>query len=187
MVRNVRFSFRIQNFEQRLAIEYKALSPTAVSQCFCCWFRTMLTIQKSPRRLNVLATIQYVLITGNNYSRTKLAFEARVDSHPSVPTRWQTPLRNLSSASNRETTPSLKRKRNVVNDEDDFDVDDLFEETDEGHVMVDVDTGGESEGESVAVESDEGGLFVAKKETRAASRATTHQLAMMVQNNMKRL
>jgi hypothetical protein len=81
----------------------------------------------------------------------------------------------------------LKRKRNVVNDEDDFDVDDLFEETDEGHVMVDVDTGGESEGESVAVESDEDGLFVAKKETRAASRATTHQLAMMVQNNMKRL
>jgi hypothetical protein len=96
-------------------------------------------------------------------------------------------LRNLTSASNRETTPSLKRKRNVVNDEDDFDVDDLFEETDEGDVMVDVATGEESEGEAVAVESDEDGLFVAKKETRAASRATPHQLAMMVQNNMRRL
>jgi hypothetical protein len=87
MVRNARFSFRIQNFEQRLAIEYKALAPTAVSQCFGCWFRTMLTIQKSPRRLNALATIPYVLITGNSYSRTKLAFEARVDSYPSVTTR----------------------------------------------------------------------------------------------------
>jgi hypothetical protein len=47
----------------------------------------MLTIQKSPRRLNALATIPYVLITGNSYSRTKLAFEARVDSYPSVTTR----------------------------------------------------------------------------------------------------
>ena len=36
MARNTSFSFRIQNFEQRLAIEYKALSPTALSQCFCC-------------------------------------------------------------------------------------------------------------------------------------------------------
>ena len=81
----------------------------------------------------------------------------------------------------------MKRKRNVVNDEDDFDVDDLFEETDEGDVVVDVDTEGESEGEAVAVESDEDGLFVAKKETRAAPRATTRQLAMMVQKNMKEL
>ena len=86
-----------------------------------------------------------------------------------------------------ETTPSLKRKRTVLSDEDEFDVDDLFEETDEGEVMVDVDTEGESEGEADAVESDEDSLFVAKKETRAASRATTRQLAMMVRKNMKEL
>ncbi|PMD23977.1 hypothetical protein NA56DRAFT_700437 [Hyaloscypha hepaticicola] len=68
-----------------------------------------------------------------------------------------------------ETTPSLKRKRTVLSDEDEFDVDDLFEETDEGEIMVDVDTEGRV------------------KETRAASRATTRQLAMMVRKNMKEL
>jgi hypothetical protein len=86
-----------------------------------------------------------------------------------------------------ETTPSLKRKPTVLNDEDEFDVDDLFEETDEGEVMFDVDTDRESEGEADAVESDEDGLYVAKKETCAAPRATTRQLAMMVRKNMKEL
>ena len=86
-----------------------------------------------------------------------------------------------------ETTTSLKRKRTVLDDEDRFDVDDLFEETDEVEAMVDVDTEGESEGEADAVESDEDGLFVAKKDPRAAPRATTRQLAMMVRKNIKEL
>ena len=51
-------------------------------------------------------------------------------------------MREPDLGKHRETTPSLKRKRNVINDEDDFGVDDLFEETDEGDVVVDVDTEG---------------------------------------------